>query len=52
MGKIKSRKDDDKMGKNKNKGINSDSEKQKTQELEQTTRISKGFNKNNPQKSK
>lgn len=40
------------MGKNKNKGVNSDPMKEKTQELDDTKRISKGFNKNNPTKSK
>ena len=40
------------MGKNKTKGINSDPMKQKTQELEDTTRISKGYHKNNPTKPK
>lgn len=40
------------MGKNKSKGVNSDPAKEKTQELEQTTRISKGYRKNNPTKSK
>ena len=41
-----------KMGKNKNKGINSDPMKEKTQELEDTKRISRGFHKNNPTKPK
>ncbi len=36
------------MGKNKTKSINSDSMKEKTQELEETKRISKGAI--NPQK--
>jgi hypothetical protein len=40
------------MGKNKSKSVNSDAIKEKTQELEQTTRISKGYHKNNPTKSK
>lgn len=40
------------MGKNKNKGISSDPMKQKTQELEDTKRISRGFHKNNPTKPK
>lgn len=40
------------MGKNKAKGISSDPMKEKTQELEETKRISKGFHKNNPTKSK
>ena len=40
------------MGKNKNKGINSDPVKGKTQELEETKRLSRGFDKNNPTKSK
>lgn len=40
------------LGKNKNKGINTDPTKEKTQELEDTKRISKGFHKNNPTKSK
>lgn len=40
------------MGKNKTKGINSDPMKEKTQELEQTKRIPRGFHKNNPTKSK
>lgn len=40
------------MGKNKSKFINSDALKEKTQELEETKRISKGFQKNNPTKSK
>ena len=40
------------VGKNKNKGINSDPMKEKTQELEDTKRISKGFHKNNPTKPK
>lgn len=40
------------MGKNKNSDEKSDLLKQKTQELEETKRISKGFWKNNPTKSK
>lgn len=40
------------MGKNKTKGINSDSMKEKTQELEETKRISKGVLKTNSQKTK
>lgn len=40
------------MGKNRTKGINSDPMKEKTQELEETKRISKAFEKNNPGKSK
>lgn len=40
------------MGKNKTKGINSDPMKEKTQELEDTNRISKGFYKDNPARSK
>ena len=40
------------MGKNKTKGINSDPMKQKSQELEDTNRISKGYHKNNPTKPK
>lgn len=40
------------MGKNKNKGIKSDPMKERTQELEETKRISQGFDKNNPTKSK
>lgn len=40
------------MGKNKTKGINSDAIKRKTQKLEDTERISKGYYKNNPTKSK
>lgn len=40
------------MGKNKSKDIENDPVKQKTQELEETKRISKGFNKNNPTKPK
>ncbi|RCX13552.1 hypothetical protein DFR58_11792 [Anaerobacterium chartisolvens] len=40
------------MGKNRTKGINSDPMKEKTQELEETKRISKAFEKNNPRKSK
>ncbi|WP_268871032.1 hypothetical protein [Acetivibrio cellulolyticus] len=40
------------MGKNKTKGINSDPMKEKTQELEDTNRISKGYHKNNPSKPK
>lgn len=40
------------MGKNKTKGIKSDPMKQKTQELEQTKRISKGFDKKNASEPK
>jgi hypothetical protein len=40
------------LGKNRNKGINSDQVKEKTQELEETKRIPMGFFKNNPKKSK
>ncbi len=40
------------MGKNKAKEFQPDSEKRKTQELEETKRISKGYHKNNPTKSK
>ena len=40
------------MGKNKTKDEKSDPMKEKTQELEETKRISKGFYKNNPTKSK
>jgi hypothetical protein len=40
------------LGKNRNKGINSDPIKEKTQELEETKRIPLGFFKNNPKKSK
>jgi hypothetical protein len=40
------------MGKNKTKAIKSDPIKEKTQELEDTKRISKGYFKNNPTKSK
>lgn len=40
------------MGKNKTKAINSDQIKEKTQELEETKRISKGFDKINQTKSK
>lgn len=40
------------MGKNKTKGIRPDPMKEKTQELEETDRISKGFVKANPTKSK
>lgn len=40
------------MGKNKTKGINSDPMKEKTQELEETKRISKAFEKNTPIRSK
>jgi hypothetical protein len=42
----------DRVGKNRNKGVNSDPAKEKTQELEETKRLPKGFFKNNPQKSK
>jgi hypothetical protein len=40
------------MGKNKTKEISPDPMKEKTQELEETKRISKGFYKNNPTKTK
>ncbi|HEY9059471.1 MAG TPA: hypothetical protein VIO64_03055 [Pseudobacteroides sp.] len=40
------------MGKNKTKGINSDPMKEKTQELEETKRVSKAFQKNYPIRSK
>ncbi|HOP99399.1 MAG TPA: hypothetical protein PK604_00925 [Acetivibrio clariflavus] len=40
------------MGKNKTKGINSDPMKQKSQELEDTKRISKGFYKEKPTHAK
>ncbi|KNY25276.1 hypothetical protein [Pseudobacteroides cellulosolvens] len=40
------------MGKNKTKGFNSDPMKEKTQELEETKRISKAFAKNTPIRSK
>lgn len=40
------------MGKNKNKGINSDPMKEKTQELEETKRISKGININSSTRAK
>lgn len=40
------------MGKNKVKEIHEDPSKEKTQALEETKRISKGFFKNNPTKSK
>jgi hypothetical protein len=40
------------LGKNRNKGINSDPMKEKTQELEETKRVPLGFFKNNPKKSK
>jgi hypothetical protein len=40
------------MGKNKTKGINPDSMKGKTQELEETKRMSKAFAKNYPIRSK
>jgi hypothetical protein len=40
------------MGKNKTKVLSSDALKDKTQELENTNRISKGYFKNNPTKPK
>ena len=40
------------MGKNKSKRKDAEPVKQNTQELEDTKRISKGFVKNNPTKSK
>lgn len=40
------------MGKNKSKVIDPDPMKEKTQELEETKRLSKGFFKNNPTKTK
>jgi hypothetical protein len=40
------------MGKNKKKGIKSDPMKHKTQELEDTNRISKGFYKDKPTQAK
>ncbi len=40
------------MGKNKTKSIEPNSMETKTQELEETKRISKGFHKNNPTKPK
>ena len=40
------------MGKNKTKDISSDKINEKTQELEQNKRISKGFDKANQTKSK
>jgi Zn/Cd-binding protein ZinT len=40
------------MGKNKNMDEKSVQLKEKTQELEETKRISKGYFKNNPTKSK
>lgn len=40
------------MGKNKNEKSGADPTKEKTQELEENKRISKGFYKNNPTKSK
>lgn len=40
------------MGKNKTKKFDSESIKGKTQELEDINRVSKGFERNNPKKSK
>lgn len=40
------------MGKNKTEKLNVNGEKGKTQELEEGKRISKGYHKNNPTKSK
>lgn len=40
------------MGKNKTDKLNLEGEKGKTQELEESKRISRGFHKNNPTKSK
>ena len=40
------------MGKNKTEKLNLDGEKGKTQEIEELKRISMGYHKNNPKKSK
>lgn len=40
------------MGKNKAKSMEPDPMKERTQELEETKRMSKGFHKNNPTKPK